>query len=631
MVATIANAQTLERLKYNHPGLVVDLGVGLWAWPLPMDFDNDGDLDLVVNCPDKPYNGTYFFENRSGDTAKNKMPVFAPGRRISQGLQNVQVSTIDGKPRVLSPATEYPDFRKSGLSKGVPLPLPANIHPNRVRGNFWKYVDFNGDGHLDIIVGADDWTDYGWDNGYDASGKWTPGPLRGFVYLIANSGTSDAPKYERPSKLQADGKPIEVYGWPCPNFADFDGDGDLDLICGEFLDGFTYFENQGTRTNPLYKQGLSLNNAAGSRLQMDLEMITPCAIDWNRDGDIDLIVGDEDGRVALIEHTGKTRADHTPIFDAPHYFQQEADEIKIGALATPCAYDWDHDGDTDILCGNTAGYILFLENMSGPGIEKPKFATPRPIEVHGKTFRIMAGPNGSIQGPAEAKWGYTSINVGQIDNDSRPDILINSIWGKVSWLQNEGEISAPKMSPLQPLNVEWKSPQPHLAWGWLRPNGQQLLTQWRTTPVLVDWNHDKINDIVMLDHEGYLAFFERNLQGQTILTKEPRRIFFDESGNPLRFNEKKAGGSGRRKLCIVDWDGDGRLDILLNSQNAQWWQNVSGNENHIVFRNRGNVHDRNIEGHDTSPTPVDWNADGRPDLVIGAEDGRLYYLRNPQK
>jgi predicted neuraminidase len=32
----------LERLKYNNPGLVVDLGVGLWAWPLPMDVDGDG-------------------------------------------------------------------------------------------------------------------------------------------------------------------------------------------------------------------------------------------------------------------------------------------------------------------------------------------------------------------------------------------------------------------------------------------------------------------------------------------------------------------------------------------------------------------------------------------------------------
>ena len=31
------------------------------------------------------------------------MPVFKPGRRISKGLQNVQVSYVDGKPRVLSP------------------------------------------------------------------------------------------------------------------------------------------------------------------------------------------------------------------------------------------------------------------------------------------------------------------------------------------------------------------------------------------------------------------------------------------------------------------------------------------------------------------------------------------------
>ena len=27
---------------------------------------------------------------------------------------------------------------------------------------------------------------------------------------------------------------------------------------------------------------------------------------------------------------------------------------------------------------------------------------------------------------------------------------------------------------------------------------------------------------------------------------------------------------------------------------------------------------------------ADFNADGVPDLVIGAEDGRLYYLRNPR-
>ena len=50
------NSQDVEPLKYNNPGLVVDLGVGLWAWPVPADVDGDGDLDLLVSCPDKPHN-----------------------------------------------------------------------------------------------------------------------------------------------------------------------------------------------------------------------------------------------------------------------------------------------------------------------------------------------------------------------------------------------------------------------------------------------------------------------------------------------------------------------------------------------------------------------------------------------
>ncbi|MCI0359923.1 MAG: hypothetical protein L0211_15710, partial [Planctomycetaceae bacterium] len=88
-LAADASAQELWRLKYNHPGLVVDLGVGLWAFPLPMDFDGDGDLDLVVSCPDRPSNGTYFFEN-PGSESGSKMPVFRPGVRIGPGHQFIR-------------------------------------------------------------------------------------------------------------------------------------------------------------------------------------------------------------------------------------------------------------------------------------------------------------------------------------------------------------------------------------------------------------------------------------------------------------------------------------------------------------------------------------------------------------
>ena len=140
-------------------------------------------------------------------------------------------------------------------------------------------------------------------------------------------------------------------------------------------------------------------------------MIVPVAFDWDQDGDEDLIVGDEDGRVAFIEHTGEIVAG-VPRFLPPRYFQQEADDVKFGALATPCGFDWDGDGDQDILCGNTAGQVGFIENLSGPKVAKPRFAAPRLLAAAGQVIRIQAGSNGSIQGPCEAKWGYTTLSAG---------------------------------------------------------------------------------------------------------------------------------------------------------------------------------------------------------------------------
>ena len=49
-----------------------------------------------------------------------------------------------------------------------------------------------------------------------------------------------------------------------------------------------------------------------------------------------------------------------------------------------------------------------------------------------------------------------------------------------------------------------------------------------------------------------------------------------------------------------------------------------------TFRDMGLLVNENIEGHDVSPTTVDFNADGIPDFVGGAEDGRFYFLRNPR-
>ena len=616
--------EKLIRLQYKDTTTTKDLAVGLWANPLPMDYDQDGDLDLVISCTDVPFNGTFLFKNGSKD--QNGNPIFDAPVKIGDGMRNVAISYVDGEPRVLGVGLEYDNFRRYGYTRPVGLYQASELLDlYKERFSDWKYVDYDNDGDMDLIVGIDDWSEYGWDNAFNEKGEWTNGDLRGYLYLLTN----DNGKYRNNGKILAGDKPIDVYGNTTPNIADFDGDGDLDIICGEFVDRFTYFENTGSRENPTYATGRFLENASGI-LEMDLEMMRPVALDWNNDNKIDLVVGDEDGRVVFIENTGTVK-DNMPIFMSPIYIQQKSQNLKFGALVTPFSVDWDDDGDEDLICGNSAGYIGFIENLDGS--ENPDFKEPVYLEADGEIIRIMAGESGSIQGPAERKWGYTTLTVADWDGDGLKDIVLNSIFGKVEWYRNIGTKTAPKLTKMGGVKVAWdKSGIPKPKWNWWNPEKDELATQWRTTPYAIDWNKDGLMDLVMLDHEGYLAFFERFKKRGKLYLKPGQRIFKNADGtigtDLLRLTEREAGGSGRRKIEFTDWDGDGDLDLLANSENIEWYENVGETNGNTIFKKRGNLVNTKLAGHTTSPTVVDWDKDGKPNLLIGAEDGHFYFLKN---
>ncbi|QGJ71348.1 Repeat domain in Vibrio, Colwellia, Bradyrhizobium and Shewanella [Planctomycetales bacterium 10988] len=639
--------EELPTLKYNHPGLVVDLHVGLWAFPIPCDFDQDGDHDLLVSCPDKPQNGTYFFENTQGKTA---MPVFKAPVRLGPAYRDIMPSYKNGEMRLLTRNEEITDIKKDGFKQRRKIYPTTKVHTPRekytVRGNQWRFVDYEGDGDDDLLIGIGDWEDYGmnfsgngWAHAYDEQGRWKLGPLRGFVYVVRNNGTQEKPEYGEPERLTAGGEDVDVYGRPSPNLADFDGDGDLDLLCGEFLDGFTYYQNVGSRKKPKFAAGKRLMYR-GEELKMDLEMIVPVAFDWDRDGDFDLIVGDEDGRVAFVEHTGKFDEEGTPLFEEPYYFQQEADDVYFGALVTPAVVDWDNDGDQDILTGNSAGYVALIENLDGN--HPPKLAAPVKLKADLQTIRLQAGPNGSCQGPSEPKWGYTAISVADWDHDGLNDLIVNSIWGKVVWYQNIGTPEAPMLTSARPIEVEWPGNPPKPPAYWWEPQGSELATQWRTTPYVMDWNDDGLNDLVMLDHEGFLAFYEREKQGERLKLLPGKRVFqgtgpsvfnnrhqsIVEEAGPLQLNNGIAGRGGRVKLAFGDWDGDGHHDLLVNSINISWMKGYPGENGSYTFEEQGPLSDHVLAGHTTSPALWDWNQDGTVDLLIGAEDGRYYLLKN---
>ena len=95
----------------------------------------------------------------------------------------------------------------------------------------------------------------------------------------------------------------------------------------------------------------------------------------------------------------------------------------------------------------------------------------------------------------------------------------------------------------------------------------------------------------------------------------------------LRLNNGTAGRSGRRKIWVADWNGDGKLDLLVNSTNANLLLQRTSEDGRWAFEDVGPLVERNIRGHTTSPTVVDFNGDGKPDYLGGAEDGRMYYVR----
>ena len=101
-------------------------------------------------------------------------------------------------------------------------------------------------------------------------------------------------------------------------------------------------------------------------------------------------------------------------------------------------------------------------------------------------------------------------------------------------------------------------------------------------------------------------------------------------------------GRGRTKINVVDWDGDGVLDLLLGvgpqhgspyrGSYVLFAKNVGSNEN-PVFR-RPEVVLWNEDGkplefwrHGVHPAPVDWDGDGKFELVAGADQGRVWYWK----
>lgn len=596
-----------ERVTFGVDGVQGRLAVGLYAHTAVVDYDGDGAPDLIVASPDRPYNGIYYFHN----IGTRQQPLFAKAERWGPSVHDLTAGDFngDGKIDLVYRGGYFSDVRANKLAKPVDVKLPRDYHIGRDDSYF--PVDWDGDGKIDVLNGVSDWRDYGWDDAYDATGRWQRGPLHGYVYFFRNTGSNDSPVYQKPVRLPG----IDTYGSPVPQAFDWFKRGVLDLFTGTFVDTMHLRKSTGKRGE--FEPPIEIPHRPVNCV------IQPRVVDWHGDGRLSLVIGEEGGNVTFLENTAP--AGQAPKWAEPIYFQQKDPFVKSASLIRPVAVDWDNDGDLDIVAGNSSGFLHWIENTGTR--QKAVFRDRGNLMAAGKEIRRTAGPNGSVQGPAEEKWGYSNPSVADWDMDGTLDIVVNDIWGQVVWYRGiKGDPM--HLEPMRDIEVEWTTARPPKPdWVWWEPKPKQLVTQWRTTPKVVDWNRDGLPDIVMLNHQGYLALFPRRRCGNgKLCLGEPQRIFVAGNGHFLELSRGRAGKSGRRKIELVDWNGDGKLDLLTDSDEGPVWYENTGSHEKPVMELRGTVVKAKLAGHNPTPNAADWNGDGKLDLLIGAEDGFLYYF-----
>ena len=555
---------------------------GSWTRTAFADFDADGDYDMLVGADDgqieywrndgNASNPVWVLENDNllGDVGEYTVPNIID--YDGDGDFDIITGANDGYIRYYknvgtptNPSFEYQRAWLDGGSRTAPA-----------------MVDYDNDGNFDIVLGRNDQYIHKYKNDVDNSGFFMDdfsmddvgaysspvyvdidndndydlfaGNSKGEVYFYENIGTTNSPSWAEEVYL------FDVGDYAVPAFADFDDDGDFDMLVGCGDGTFKYYRNDGTPSNPYWVY-------TADWFSVDVgDRAAPAIIDMDNDGDFDIVIGNSAGIVNYYRNTGNAA---TASFDlTPLNLVGD-----IGDYSHPYLIDLDSDNDYDMVIGNATGYILYYRNDGDA--TNPSFVSA-----------------GNLIGDS---YDYSAPALADIDNDGDYDIVSGTKGGWVAFYENEGT------SASHAFNSEKTYWLDHL--------------QRYSSHDFVDFDYDGDMDLIIGGEDGYIRYYRNDGDAVRPVWTYVRNWMGD-------WGSLTAPAMG-------DIDNDGDVDLALGRSDNGYLRYIENDASESsVNWTRISTDVIGDIGSCADPAFADLDGDGDLDMVVGRDNGYVYYYRN---
>ena len=351
-----------------------------------------------------------------------------------------------------------------------------------------------------------------------------PAPLLIALAFAAPAEGNAAPSlFHPPVPLTADGAPIdrgEPHGHAGPAATDFDGDGDLDLIVGDFGGTFTLYRNDGSRAEPALTEDGPLTFTAdlgGNPVRVPIYCCvgsSPQFADLTGDGTPDLLSGSYDPGCV--------------------YLFPGADGGRFGQLR-------EDDRREELTAGRN------VRMRTGTGGAEPGMVGNASVlaDADGRGLFFNTDPRAEYEAfgsfPFPVDW----------DADGDFDLLVGGFDGSVRLFENRGTAAAYSFAP-EPMS--------------LTVGGEPLeVAGHHAAVVAADWDGDGVLDLVSGSDDGGAVLFRGTAAGSMEMAPAVVLVAPPATKWVPRVVSGPAGlrPGTRTQVAVTDWDGDGQLDLLL--------------------------------------------------------------------